>query len=61
MDVNDLRNLTTVLSFVIFLGILVWAMSAGNRARFDEAQRLPFIEDDISPDAPRGSKEIWHE
>ena len=61
MDVNDLRNLTTLLSFVIFLGILVWAMSARNRAPFDEAQRLPFIEDDISPDAARGSKEIWHE
>ena len=43
MDVNDVRNLVTLLSFVIFAGIVKWALSPRNRARFDEAQQLPFI------------------
>jgi cytochrome c oxidase cbb3-type subunit IV len=43
MDVNDIRNLVTLLSFLIFAGIVKWAVSPRNRARFDEAQQLPFI------------------
>ena len=42
MDLNDLRTLVTLLSFVIFAGIVVWALAPRNRARFDAAQRLPF-------------------
>jgi cytochrome c oxidase cbb3-type subunit 4 len=45
MDVNLLRVLMTVVSFVVFAGIVVWALSSRNRARFDEAARLPFDED----------------
>jgi cytochrome c oxidase cbb3-type subunit 4 len=41
MDVNLLRVLMTVVSFVVFAGIIVWALSPRNRARFDEAARLP--------------------
>jgi cytochrome c oxidase cbb3-type subunit 4 len=44
MDVNDLRMAVTVLSFILFAGIVRWAMSPRNRARFDEAQQLPFLE-----------------
>jgi cytochrome c oxidase cbb3-type subunit IV len=43
MDVNDVRNLVTLLSFVIFAAIVRWAVSPRNRVRFDEAQQLPFI------------------
>ncbi|MFN3612038.1 MAG: cbb3-type cytochrome oxidase subunit 3 [Tepidimonas sp.] len=42
MDVNDLRVIVTVLSFVTFIGIWVWAWSRKNRERFEEAAQLPF-------------------
>jgi len=41
-DVNHLRTAITVLSLLLFVGIWVWAWRRGNRARFDEAARLPF-------------------
>lgn len=42
MDINDLRAAVTVVSLLVFLGIVVWAWSRRNQARFDEAARLPF-------------------
>ena len=45
MDVNDLRIIVTLLSFVAFIGIMVWVWSRRNKARFDEAQMLPFIDE----------------
>jgi cytochrome c oxidase cbb3-type subunit IV len=42
MDVNDFRSIVTVLSLVVFLGIVVWAWSKRNQASFDEAAQLPF-------------------
>ncbi|MDE2094850.1 MAG: CcoQ/FixQ family Cbb3-type cytochrome c oxidase assembly chaperone [Burkholderiales bacterium] len=53
MDVNDLRIAVTLLSFVIFIGIVVWAWSRKNAARFDEAAQLPFMDSD---DADRSSR-----
>ena len=44
MDVNQLRIGVTVLSFVVFIGIAVWAWSRKNRAAFDEAAQLPFLD-----------------
>ena len=44
MDVNELRVGVTLLSFLIFGGIIRWALLARNRAAFDEAQQLPFLE-----------------
>jgi cytochrome c oxidase cbb3-type subunit 4 len=41
MDINDLRALTTVISFLVFIGILVWALSKRNQKDFEEAARLP--------------------
>lgn len=46
MDVNDLRSVVTLASLLVFLGIAVWAWSRGNKARFDEAAALPFVEQD---------------
>ncbi|HEY8707641.1 MAG TPA: cbb3-type cytochrome c oxidase subunit 3 [Burkholderiaceae bacterium] len=51
MDVNDLRIAVTVLSFGIFIGIVVWAWSRKNAARFDEAAQLPFM-DSVGADQP---------
>ena len=48
MDINDFRNAVTLLSFGIFAGIVWWALSRNNRARFDEAAMLPFA--DLTPD-----------
>jgi cytochrome c oxidase cbb3-type subunit IV len=44
MDVNDLRIVVTVLSFVAFIGIVAWAVSRRNAARFEEAALLPFAD-----------------
>lgn len=44
-DVNTLRSLVTVLSFITFIGIVVWAYSRRNAADFEEAARLPFEQD----------------
>jgi cytochrome c oxidase cbb3-type subunit 4 len=45
MDINDLRIVVTLLSFVAFAGIVVWAWSKRNRAAFQEAAMLPFAEE----------------
>jgi cytochrome c oxidase cbb3-type subunit 4 len=45
MDINTLRSAATVVSFITFLGILVWAYSRRNAADFEEAAQLPFDQD----------------
>ena len=45
MDINMLRSIVTVVAFVVFIGIVIWAWSARNRERFDDAARLPFEQD----------------
>lgn len=45
MDINDLRGLTTVVIFVAFIGIWVWAWSKRRKADFDKSAELPLEED----------------
>ena len=45
MDTNTLRSLATVVSFVTFLGIVMWAWSRRNASDFEEAANLPFEQD----------------
>ncbi len=45
MDINVLRGIITVVTLLTFIGIVVWAWSGRNKARFDEAARLPLEED----------------
>jgi len=45
LDINTLRSLATVVSFVTFIGIIVWAYSRRNAADFEEAANLPFEQD----------------
>ena len=53
MDVNELRITVTVLSFIAFIGIVVWAWSRRNAARFDAAAQLPFLDRaDAPPPGP---------
>lgn len=49
MDVNDLRSIVTVLSLLVFLGIVLWAWSARRKAAFEEAGRLPFADTAATP------------
>jgi cytochrome c oxidase cbb3-type subunit 4 len=46
MDINDMRSIVTVLTFVVFVGIVLWALSGRRRAGFEEAALLPFTEDE---------------
>jgi cytochrome c oxidase cbb3-type subunit 4 len=45
LDINTLRSLATVVSFIMFIGIMVWAYSSRKTADFEEAARLPFEQD----------------
>jgi cytochrome c oxidase cbb3-type subunit 4 len=44
MDVNLLRTAVTVVAFLLFAGIVVWAYRPTGRHQFEEAARLPFPE-----------------
>lgn len=46
MDLNDMRAAWTLLSFVAFVGIVLWAYSGRRRQRFEEAARLPLDDDE---------------
>ena len=46
MDLNVLRIAVTVASFVVFIGIVIWAWSRRNKAGFDEAADLPFVDEE---------------
>ena len=46
MEINTLREIVTVASFLAFAGIVAFAYRPKNRVRFDEAARLPLEDDD---------------
>jgi cytochrome c oxidase cbb3-type subunit 4 len=48
MDLIDLRSIMTVLAFLTFVGIVLWAWSGRRRTAFDEAAKLPFTEDEAT-------------
>jgi cytochrome c oxidase cbb3-type subunit 4 len=54
MDINDLRSMFTVLTLVLFVGIVWWAYSSHRKQAFDEAALLPF-DDDASVSAGKTS------
>ncbi len=51
----------TVIMFIIFIGICVWAWHRSTRARFEEAARLPFADDDADMIPQHTGKEDNHE
>lgn len=57
-NVNDLRSIMTVLTFVAFVGIVWWAYSDRRKAAYEEAARLPL--DDDSPFIPESSGHPSH-
>ncbi len=58
MDVNELHSLYTVLAFVSFAGIVLWAYSGKRKADFEEAGRLPMTEEDSPDTVDRRNGEI---
>jgi cytochrome c oxidase cbb3-type subunit 4 len=50
MDINTIRIAITLLSLAAFLCIVAWAMSPAKRQEFEEAARLPLIDDDEGGD-----------
>jgi len=57
MDINDIRAVITVASFVAFIGIVWWAYGTRRQARFDRAARSVLEEDDdVRPTGPGGVK-----
>ena len=57
MELTFLRSLFTVLVFVTFIGVWIWAWSDKRKQAFDEAANLPFVE----PELPAQEKESRHE
>jgi cytochrome c oxidase cbb3-type subunit IV len=51
MDATDIRGITTLLVMISFLGVCFWAYSAKNKGRFNEAEQLPFADDEINNDS----------
>jgi cytochrome c oxidase cbb3-type subunit 4 len=46
MDINDLRSITTVLLFLGFIGIVVWAYSSKRKEAFDSVAKSVVEDDD---------------
>jgi cytochrome c oxidase cbb3-type subunit 4 len=46
MDFETLSSAVTALAFATFSGIVLWAYSTRAKQSFDEAEMLPFGEDD---------------
>jgi cytochrome c oxidase cbb3-type subunit 4 len=56
MDLQTLRISITVIAFVLFVGIWLWAWSARRKAAFDEAARLPFDEGELPAERKQGDE-----
>jgi cytochrome c oxidase cbb3-type subunit 4 len=59
MELSMIHAIWTIVLMLLFIGIVIWAWSGKQKARFDAAARLPFDED---PGVPTNntSKENSH-
>jgi len=46
MDQSTVGSIFTVVVFVSFVGVIIWAFSSRNKKSFDEAANLPFADKD---------------
>ncbi|WP_410498380.1 cbb3-type cytochrome oxidase subunit 3 [Chitinibacter sp. S2-10] len=46
---NDARVMVTVIGFILFIAICLWAFSKNSKNHFDEAAQQPFLDDDLPP------------
>jgi cytochrome c oxidase cbb3-type subunit 4 len=59
MNLAMVHAIWTIVVMVLFIGIVFWAWSGKNKARFDAAAQLPFDEDHVVP-TNKTSKENSH-
>ena len=45
IDMNIVREVITVVSFIALMGIVAWVAAKRNAPKFEEAGRIPFEED----------------
>ncbi len=45
LDINLIRSLFTLLMFISFVGLCIWAYSPKQKEKFDEASMLPLDDD----------------
>lgn len=45
MDIGTLRGLGTILVFVAFVGVVIWAYNSKRKQSFDDAANLPFADE----------------
>lgn len=50
---NDLHAALTALFFLVFIGIVAWTYSKGQRKNMEEAAQIP-LQDDNPPENPQG-------
>lgn len=51
MDLGVIRGIGTIVLFVSFIALVIWAYTPGRRKRFEEAAKLPFLGDDDAKQA----------
>jgi len=51
---NTILSAWTVVVAVVFIGIVIWVWSGRNKAKYEEASRIPFNEDDGNSDNGNG-------
>jgi|PlaIllAssembly_1097288.scaffolds.fasta_scaffold1813530_2 cytochrome c oxidase cbb3-type subunit IV len=57
METSLLNSLSTVVMFVAFAVIVVWAWSSKRRSSFDEAARIPLEDDAAEARAQKNTRE----
>ena len=53
MDTSILQSVWTVIAFVFFVGVVIWAWSGKRKKSFDEAARMALDDDKAVPDDER--------
>ena len=48
MDIGFVRGLGTLLVFIAFIGVVIWAYNGKRKKSFDEAANLPFADESKS-------------
>ena len=56
MNLATIHSLWTVLMFVLFIGIVIWAYSSRRKTQFDAAARIPLEDEDAAPAHSTGGK-----
>jgi len=47
-DLNTIRSIFTLLLFILFISICIWAYSKNRKKEFEDAANIPFQNDEIS-------------